>query len=348
MAPSRTSHPAQNNHQIRYKQPKPFPFLEQIDPCNWQTLFSVESFKVRLPKDPFMKLPPITREILLTAYRWTTQTSRNHAVRNFLMNGTFPATILFYHRVADTIPNDWSISCDNFRRHLDWVQSHSVFASLKDIRRSQQNGHRTIPMVGLTFDDGYSENCSYAIPLIVERKIPCTYFVSTHFVETGDPFPHDIAAGQALKPNTIAQIRRMASEGITIGAHSHSHIDLGQELSDQQLRTEISDSRKKLQDWSQQSVSYFAFPFGLAKNISQRAIDCVFEAGFECFLSAAGGQNWPGFDADHLQRVHGDPGVAALANWLTFDPRKLKPTSPIIYERKDQSGSSQNPANPYS
>jgi hypothetical protein len=105
-------------------------------------------------------------------------------------------------------------------------------------------------------------------------------------------------------------------------------------MSDHQLRTEIHDVRKKLQDWSQQPVNFFAFPFGLAKNITQRAIDFVFDAGFECFVSAAGGHNWPGFDANHLQRVHGDPGMAAVANWLTLDPRKLSSKSPIIYHRE--------------
>ncbi len=158
---------------------------------------------------------------------------------------------------------------------------------------------------------------------LVERKIPCNYFVSTHFVETGDPFPHDLASGQSFRPNSISDIASMASNGITIGAHSHTHPDFGQEMSDHQLRTEIHDVRKKLQDWSQQPVYYFAFPFGLAKNITQRAIDYVFDDGFDCFVSAAGGHNWPGFDANHLQRVHGDPGMAAVANWLTLDPRNL-------------------------
>ena len=246
--------------------------------------------------------------------------------------GSYPASILFYHRVADTHLNPWTITNSNFIQHLDWVAKHARFASLDDIRASQLNGHRSVPMVGLTFDDGYSENCDQAIPTIIERKIPCTYFVTTHFAETGEPFPHDIAAGQPLRPNTIAEVRRMAEAGITIGAHSHSHVDFGKPLSDAQLKIEIVDVRKKLQDWSQQPVRYFAFPYGLKNNFSQRAIDCLFEAGFECFVSAAGGLNWPGHDANHLERIHGDPGMAALTNWLTLDPRKLKLQCPISYQ----------------
>ena len=285
-----------------------------------------------------MNLPPFTKELLLTAYRWSTRQRRNELAREFRLNGTYPATILFYHRVANVSKNGWTINHENFRLHLDWIEKNSKFASLEDIRRSQLNGHRTVPMVGITFDDGYGENNDFAIPHLVERKIPCTYFVSTHFVETGDPFPHDLAIGSSFRPNTISEIGQMAANGITIGAHSHTHPDFGLEMSDHQLRTEIHDVRKKLQDWSQQPVNYFAFPFGLAKNITQRAIDFVFDAGFECFVSAAGGHNWPGFDANHLQRVHGDPGMAAVANWLTLDPRKLSSKSPIIYHRESGPG----------
>lgn len=280
-----------------------------------------------------MNLPTFTKELLLTAYRWSTQQRRSALAKEFQLNGSFPATILFYHRVSDRGQNGWTISKENFARHLDWISQNSKFASLDDIRRSQLNGHRTVPMVGITFDDGYGENCEFAIPLLIERKIPCTYFVSTHFVETGDPFPHDIASHQIARPNTITEIAEMAAAGITIGGHSHTHIDLGVELSDKKLRIEIHDARKKLQDWSQQPVHCFAFPFGLATNISQRAIDYVFDAGFQCFVSACGGHNWPGFDANHLNRVHGDPGIASVANWLTYDPRKLRVPPSVTYER---------------
>jgi peptidoglycan/xylan/chitin deacetylase (PgdA/CDA1 family) len=286
-----------------------------------------------------MNLAPFTREILLTAYRWTTHTARERLVREFAESAGFPAAILFYHRVADVYPNDWSISRDNFLQHLNWVQSHSAFVSLDSIRKTQSESRRSTSMVGLTFDDGYAENWEFAIPTIIERLIPCTYFVSTHFVETGDPFPHDVRAGRPLKPNSIADIRRMAEEGITIGAHTHTHFDFGQSCSDQQLAIEINESRKKLQDWSQQPVDTFAFPFGLPGNISQRAIDAVFDAGFECYVSAAGGLNWPGDSASHLERIHGDPGLAGLANWLTFDPRKVHRPSPFGSQHLPKSAS---------
>lgn len=227
--------------------------------------------------------------------------------------------------------NGWSIQKRNFERQLDWILKNASPASLDEIRESQLLGMRSKRMVAITFDDGYGENCEHAIPALIERGISCTYFVATHFAETGELFQHDVARGVPLRPNTIDEIKWMADQGIEIGAHSHTHVDFGRPMSEAELRAEITDVRKRLQDWTGQSIDYFAFPYGLKQNISQEAIDVVFESGFKCFVSAAGGMNWPGQDANHLQRIHGDPGMAALKNWLTFDPRKIRAKSPIEF-----------------
>ena len=227
--------------------------------------------------------------------------------------------------------NGWSIPKRNFERQLDWILKNASPASLDAVFDSQLQGTRVAPMAAITFDDGYAENCEHAFPALIERRIPFTYFVATHFVETGKPFPHDVARGVPLRPNTIEEIKNLAENGVQIGAHSHTHLDLGRPQSDEVLKIEITDARKRLQDWTGQSIDYFAFPFGLKQNISQEAIDVVFDSGFKCFVSAAGGLNWPGQDANHLQRIHGDLGMAAFKNWLTFDPRKVRAKSPIEF-----------------
>jgi peptidoglycan/xylan/chitin deacetylase (PgdA/CDA1 family) len=255
-----------------------------------------------------------------------------------------PGAVLFYHRVADRYPNPWTISPKNFLRHLNWLQTRFAFVSLEETLRAQQSGIRPEPTVHITFDDAYAENSEVAIPELLRRGIPVSYYVTTWFVESQIPFPHDVLRGIPLQPNTIDDIRRYASSGVTIGAHSHSHVDFGKPLSKAELRREIVDVRKKLQDWTGQSIDSFAFPYGLQENISQAAIDAVFEAGYQAFLSTTGGFNFPGGDDRHVQRIHGDKGMAALMNWLTFDPRKTMRPTPIRYTRPlDPQGPSDEP-----
>ena len=276
-------------------------------------------------------MPPLFRETALQAYLHMTWRHRQSLTKRFSARKSFPGAVLFYHRVADCFPNSWSISNKNFVRHLDWLQQHFEFVSLADTVADQKLGARERPTVHITFDDGYADNMIVALPELIRRGIPTSYFVTTQFVEDQIPFPHDVAQGHPLAPNTIDEIRCLADAGIVIGAHSHSHIDFGKPLTRVELIREIVDVRKKLQDWTGQSIDYFAFPYGLPGNIVQPAVDVIFEAGYKAFVSAAGGFNFPGDDHHHLQRIHADPGMAALINWLTYDPRKTMRPSPFHY-----------------
>ncbi len=277
------------------------------------------------------------RQCALPFYRWATQAKREVFARRFTASQQWPAAILFYHRVANQENNPWTISQKHFSEHLDFVDSIADFSSLDEIRQDQRDKTRLSLKIAITFDDGYADNMDWAIPELIRREIPCTYFVSTDFVEGNLSFPHDVERGLALRPNSIAEIRQMAEAGIQIGGHTRSHLDLGRAWTVERLRSELIDSRKKLQDWTGQSVDYFAFPYGLLHNISQPAIDVVIEAGYQAFLSAYGAWNFPNGEDTHLTRFHGDPCAEAVRNWLTLDPRHMEPRSSLVYSKPNSS-----------
>jgi glycosyltransferase involved in cell wall biosynthesis/peptidoglycan/xylan/chitin deacetylase (PgdA/CDA1 family) len=269
--------------------------------------------------------PSRLKQFALNAYRLLTSGQRARLARSLSESGNWPAAILFYHRVANTPRNDWTIPLDVFSDQLDWLETHSDVVSLADIQSSQVSGRRRRLQTALTFDDGYGCNLENALLDIARRGLPCTYFVSTNFVETGECFPHDVAIGQSHRPHSLEEIRQIAELGIEIGGHTASHLDLGKQWEPGRLSMEIGDSRKKLQDWSGQTVDYFAFPYGLPTNISPAAIDAVVAAGYRGFVSAYGDWNWTGNGARHLRRIHADPDLSLLQNWLTLDPRKTQP-----------------------
>jgi hypothetical protein len=63
----------------------------------------------------------------------------------------------------------------------------------------------------------------------------------------------------------------------------------------------------------------------------------AYDAGYEAVCSAYGGFNFPGDDAFHLQRIHGDADMIRLKNWTTVDPRK-KRTRRYTYESPERTG----------
>ena len=264
------------------------------------------------------------KELALDAYRVSTGPIRQQTVANLRQSGQMPLSVLFYHRIADTHANDWTLSTSGFRNHLDWLGENSSFVSLEEIQNKLVAGHNETSCVHITFDDGYGENPDFAIPLLIERNIPCTYFVSLDFIMTGRAFPHDAAAGQPLKPNTIEQIRDMAAAGIEIGAHTRNHPDLGKVTDPETLRDEVVTSTLELGELIGQPIRYFAFPFGLPENLNSYAFDLLADAGLKGVCSAFGAYNFPGQDPFHIRRIHGDPEISRLKNWLSIDPRKLE------------------------
>lgn len=266
----------------------------------------------------------LAKTSLLRAYSAATFPWRWWAAERRARQGRAPVMILFYHRVADTWPNDWTIGTRQFARQMAWLRRHFDMVSLSEAQRRIRSGENRQACVTITFDDGYAENTQFALPLLVEKKIPCAYFVSTHHVLTQRPFPHDCDAERPLPVNTPDELCQWAERGIDIGSHTRTHLDLGSVTDRHTLEDEIVGSKRDLEALLERPVRYFAFPYGMPQNVNPVAVQMAREAGFTGVCSAAGEYNFPGEDPFLLRRIHGDPEMARLKNWLTLDPRKVR------------------------
>lgn len=264
------------------------------------------------------------KEMMLGGYYLATQPARRRAAADRVARRMEPISILFYHRVSDKCRNAWTMPCATFQRQIDWMIDRFDVITLEEAQRRIARGENQWPSVCLTFDDGYADNCEFALPLLLRKDLPFTYFVSTNHVLRGEFFPHDTAANCPLRPNSLAEIRAMADAGVEIGAHTRSHPDLGKVVNEEALRDEIAGSKQELEEALGRRVRYFAFPFGLHQNMSHAAWRVVHQAGFDGACSAYGSYNWPGEDPFHLQRIHADPEMIRLKNWVTVDARKIK------------------------
>jgi peptidoglycan/xylan/chitin deacetylase (PgdA/CDA1 family) len=263
-------------------------------------------------------------ELALSAYYWSTLQSRRRAAIDRAARQNEPVRILFYHRIADDFPNDWTLPCKSFAAQIRWLRERFDLVSLAEAQERIASGKNRWPTACITFDDGYADNRRFAIPLLLHQKVPFTYFVSTDHVLRGQPFPHDVQAGRPLAPNTVNHLRELAAAGVEIGAHTRGHIDLGGGLTSDALKSEIVGSKRELEEALGRKVLYFAFPYGQHANLSAAAFRIAHEAEFEGVCSAYGGYNFPGDDAFHLRRFHADNEFIRFKNWMSVDPRKLR------------------------
>jgi peptidoglycan/xylan/chitin deacetylase (PgdA/CDA1 family) len=266
---------------------------------------------------------PLWKRLLLNLYCHGTLPMRWWCARRMAAEGNMPVIALFWHRIADDDATPWTTTTKVFAQQIAWLKDHFPFVTLDEAQRRIRQGSNREPCVSVTFDDGYSENCRFAIPLLVKERIPFTYFVTVRNVLEQLPFAHDRMRGLLFPPNTVEQLRFMAASGGEIGSHAFTHADFGKIADPVQIQREVAGAKADLEKILGRPVRYFAFPFGLPCNLSRKAFEAVETAGFAGACSAYGGFNYPGDDAFHLQRISADCSMLRMINWLTFDPRKL-------------------------
>lgn len=99
-------------------------------------------------------------------------------------------TVLMYHRVLpDRLAASYPLANlvvreSIFRSQMRWLASSTHVVPLGEALRARRHlGSQGMPVVSVTFDDGYQDNCDVAAPVMEEHGLRGTFFVATDFVE---------------------------------------------------------------------------------------------------------------------------------------------------------------------
>lgn len=112
--------------------------------------------------------------------------------------------------------------------------------------------------VVLTFDDGYEDFHSRAMPLPERYGFTATVFVTTDWVEDAGPPVAGKRPGHMLSWSQIAEAAHLSIE---VGTHSRKHPQLAQPP-DKLLREEPHTSKAQIEDELGSTVAGLAYPFG--------------------------------------------------------------------------------------
>jgi peptidoglycan/xylan/chitin deacetylase (PgdA/CDA1 family) len=112
------------------------------------------------------------------------------------------SVILLYHRVTDGIPDPWSlcVSPANFAAHMEVLAARGV-GSLDALLDEAGAARRRAPVV--TFDDGYADFHSAALPVLRAYDVPVTLFLTTGTLGGGREFWWDELERIVLAPPTL-------------------------------------------------------------------------------------------------------------------------------------------------
>ncbi|MGB5833871.1 MAG: polysaccharide deacetylase family protein [Thiohalocapsa sp.] len=156
-------------------------------------------------------------------------------------------------------------------------------------------GARPIPRraVVLTFDDAYLSFLEHALPVLQRFAFPAVVYAIGGWLG-GRMVWTDRESGR-VEPALMsaAQLREIRTAGVTVGSHGLTHAKLA-ELDLERQRSELSDSRKALQDILGADVVHLCYPFG---SFDQSAVKAAAEAGYvsatTCLRGAATAADHP-------------------------------------------------------
>lgn len=169
-----------------------------------------------------------------------------------IFNKSFPGTITFltYHSVKKE-------QRVKFKKHMEDIlkYSHPVYANIDGPLPDNQH------LIAVTFDDGYQSIIDNALPIMHDRKIPATVFITTGYLgqKPGwirDP-DHENASELVLTRN---QLKQLAEESVLLGSHTVTHPLLANTHEDQ-VNIELLKSKESLEDMLNLKIDLFSFPF---------------------------------------------------------------------------------------
>lgn len=216
--------------------------------------------------------------------------------------------ILCYHSISDE-PRDgalrWSVSPGLFDEQMSLLRDrgHTTLT----VRAYSEALRGGLPMpprpVLITFDDGFADLATTALPILQRYGLTATAYVITGRIGTrpergGDPM---------LDWDQVAALR---DAGIDVGSHSHTHRELDT-LSRAEVRREVGYSKLLLEDKLAAPVSSFAYPYGYH---SAAVVRQVRDARYECACAVKNALSHKRDDTFALARVlmHRDMGVKTL------------------------------------
>ena len=126
-------------------------------------------------------------------------------------------------------------------------------------------------------------------------------------LEAKVPLPDTASVAPAYRACTWHQLRELAGNGISIGAHTVTHPILSRLGKASDVEREIVCSKKEVEKHLQRPATLFAYPNGMRQDFDQISIDCV-RANFTAAVTAINGMNAPATDPHHLLRLPCEAG----------------------------------------
>jgi peptidoglycan/xylan/chitin deacetylase (PgdA/CDA1 family) len=179
-------------------------------------------------------------------------------------------SVLVYHTIDEvegqsTCPE--MISPARFEQQLNWLSRRRQVVPLIETLANKRS------LVALTFDDGYQDNLTTALPLLEKYSMPATVFVVAGFIN---------------RDGYLSEAELSKHPLVTIGSHGLWHRNFN-ELSEAEARFELTESRRALEGITGEQVKLMAWPYGeCSAHLEQLSAECGYDASWSVWKGTNG------------------------------------------------------------
>ena len=242
--------------------------------------------------------------------------------------------ILMYHKVDSFAYSKYWVSDRLFDRQMAALRAYGYKTiSLTDFL-DYRAGKITLPEhpIIITFDDGYQDFYTHAVPILKSRGLTATEFLPTGKIGTNEENRQDNSwdsheAAYPTKHLIWKEVKDFIKDGFQVGSHTVTHPDLSS-ISDDQIKQELARSRSDFQDKLGLQVELFSYPGG--SGAANPAIQSdVQEAGYRAAVTTFKGYantatstiySLPRLIITEQNSIVLDPARPALFFMRTVDP----------------------------
>jgi peptidoglycan/xylan/chitin deacetylase (PgdA/CDA1 family) len=222
--------------------------------------------------------------------------------------------ILMYHYIskppadADAYRLDLSVTPENFEAQLAWLRSQGYqTVTLSDLVYHLSLGWPLPdkPII-LTFDDGYRDSYTQALPLLKKYSYVGTFFLVTKPIDEGDP--------AYLTWNMVKEMHRA---GMDLEPHGYRHYDLRDRDVDF-LVYEIVAAKEAIEARTGETARFFSYPSG---SYDDQTVAVLKSAYFWAAVTTAQGATHTSDSLFELSRIRmrGRYDLEDFATLLTLD-----------------------------
>jgi len=188
--------------------------------------------------------------------------------------------VLCYHAVSESWESELAVTPDELERQVAILIRRGYEPARFRDAVLEPSGRRTL---AITFDDAYRSVHRLAAPVLRHLGAPAAVYAPTEWIGREQPMswdgidqwlggPHE----SELVPMSWEELGELSELGWEVGSHTRTHPRLTQ-LDDEQLRTELEESRAACAAGLGRPCETIAYPYG---DVDERVVAAAGVAGY--------------------------------------------------------------------